>query len=343
MITSEQVKAFLRDTCGAQAAGIATASPFSAQVRERYTKVLEILGSANPAVQEPVLFDSEDFLAGAKSVIVFGDNSYFGTNPYSRDIQQGEPRGAIGNFYLNDKILSRSIQNISRLTGFLESKGFKSDTPHVGFSQKVKALEAGIGFQGNNTLVINKTCGSWISLITVVTDAPLEPDQPLKYDCGEECYRCVKACPTGALSTPTSYQVDKCIIYYLCHLKKEIPVDVRDKIGVKTASCTVCSDVCPRNKNLQINEDDKLPDDMIYPKLIPIMNITEDEYEARYGSQMFGYIMGGSTYLRRNVAVALGNSGSNKAVPCLETAARDKDPLVRSHAEWALNKIKVSG
>jgi len=342
MITSSQIKDFLRDNCGAEASGIAPATSYSAEVRERYTKNMEMMAAVNPAVQDPTLFDPEDFVEGAKAVIVFGGNSCFGTSPYSGNAQDGEPRGAIGNFYLNDKILNRSLQNVSRLTGFLEEKGFKADAPFVGFSQKVKALEAGIGFQGKNTLVINKKFGSWISLITVITDAPLEPDQPIQFDCGT-CNRCVEACPTGALSSPNAYQVDKCIIYYLCHLKKEIPEDIRAKIGVRAANCTVCSDVCPHNKELLINEDDKLPDDMIYPKLIPLMNITEDEYEKRYGSQMFGFIMGGRTYLRRNIAVALGNSGSKKAVPCLEIAARDEEPLVSSHAEWALKKIKDSG
>ena len=85
-----------------------------------------------------------------------------------------------------------------------------------------------------------------------------------------------------------------------------------------------------------------MPDEEIYPELIPMMNMCEDEYEKRYGAVMFGFIMGGSRYLRRNVAVALGNSGSKKALPCLEIAARDEDPLVRSHAEWAIEKIKRS-
>ncbi len=64
--------------------------------------------------------------------------------------------------------------------------------------------------------------------------------------------------------------------------------------------------------------------------------------EEDVGSLMFGFIMGGRRYLRRNVAVALGNSGDRKALPCLEIAAKDEDPLVSSHAEWAIEKIKNS-
>jgi epoxyqueuosine reductase len=148
------------------------------------------------------------------------------------------------------------------------------------------------------------------------------------------------ACPTGALSTPYNIQVDRCIIYYLCHLKTDIPEDIREKVGVRIGNCTLCSDVCPHNKSLQVNKADRLPDDIIYPELIPMMNIDKDEYEQRYGSQMFGMIIGGRKFLRRNIAVALGNAGNEKALPSLEIAARDEDPLVRSHAEWAIGKIR---
>ena len=71
-----------------------------------------------------------------------------------------------------------------------------------------------------------------------------------------------------------------------------------------------------------------------------MMNMDEDEDEQRYGSQMFGMIIGGRRFLRRNIAVALVNTGNQKALPSLEIAARDEDPLVRSHAEWAIETIR---
>lgn len=339
MITSNKVKKFLEEKCEAEVVGIATATPFGAEDKKRITTTLEILKKANPMMDNVNVFDPVDFVDGAKAVIVFGKNSFFGADPYSGTNRSEMPRGAIGNFYLNHNILNRSMLHSSLVREFLESNGFKAESPFAGFPQKIKALEAGIGIRGKNTLVINKGLGSWFSLSTIITDAPLEPDEMLEGDCGT-CKRCVEACPTGALSTPYTIQVDKCIVYYLCHLKDEIPVDIREKIGVRTANCTICSDVCPYNKKLKVNEADKLPDEMIYPELIPMMNMDEGEYEKRYDSQMFGFIMGGRRYLRRNIAVALGNSGNEKALPCLEIAAKDEDPLVSSHAVWAVEKIK---
>jgi epoxyqueuosine reductase len=337
MIASENVKQFLRDKCKTEFVGIAPATSISEEEKKQITTTLKILGEANPAMSGNVsVFDSEDFVDNAKAVIVFGRNSYFGTAP-----QNGGhiPRGAIGNFYLNENMLNNAMLQSSQAIEFIQSNGFNAESPFAGFPQKIKALEAGIGIRGKNTLVINKKLGSWFSLSTIITDAPLEPDEPLEGDCGT-CKRCIEACPTGALSTPYTVKVDKCIIYHLCHLKDEIPLDIRGKTGVRIGNCTMCSDVCPYNKKLKVNEADKLPDEMIYPELIPMMNMGENEYEEKYGSKMFGFIMGGRRYLRRNIAVALGNSGNKRALPCLEIAAKDDDPLIHSHAIWAIEKIK---
>jgi len=336
VITSKKVKQFLQEKCEAEVVGIAPAAPFSEEDKKRITVTLETLGKANPAMNNVNVFDPEDFVDGARAVMVFGRNSYFGTDPYT-GIEV--PRGAIGNFYLNENMLNKAMLQSSLVIELLKSNGFKAESPFVGFPQKIKALEAGFGIRGKNTLIINKRFGSWVSLSTIITDALLEPDEPLKGDCGT-CISCIEACPTGALSTPYTVQVDRCIIYYLCHLKEEIPVDVREKIGVRIGNCTVCSDVCPHNRELHINETDKLPDEMIYPELIPMMNMEKDEYEGKYGAQMFGFIMGGRRYLRRNIAVALGNSRNERALPSLEIATKDEDPLVSSHAAWAIDKIK---
>jgi len=339
MLTSEQVKNFLLEECKVDVVGIASANPYSDEEKKRANATYKILKEANPAIDYESLFDAENFVASAKSVIVIAENFYFGKNPYAEDNGSKVLRGEIGNFYLNSNILNKLVQQGDSITAFLESNGFKAESTYLGFSQKIKAVEAGVGRWGKNTQVINKKLGSGFYLTTIATDAPLETDNPLKEDCGK-CNLCVEACPTGALSTPYTYQLDKCLIYYLMHLKEDIPIEVRDKIGSKIGNCGICSEVCPQNRKLKINEEDKMPDDEIYPELIPLMNISEETYDQRFGAQMFGFIMGGSRYLRRNVAVALGNSGNKKALPCLEIAAKDEDPLVRSHAEWAIEKLK---
>ena len=120
MITSEEVKQFLKDTCEAEVAGIAPATPFGADEKERIIATLKTLAQANPTMRGNTdVFDSGDFVEGAKSVIVFGRNSYFGSNPYDGN---GAPHGAIGNFYLNQNILNRAMTQSEKITGFIKAK-----------------------------------------------------------------------------------------------------------------------------------------------------------------------------------------------------------------------------
>ena len=338
MITKEKVKSFIRENCNPLLIGISEATPFGDDDRERFSKCMKSLKEGNPIHTNDQLFDCMDFVEDAKSVIVIASNSYFGEMP-SNDKKGGKvPVGEIGNFYMNEKILNSGMENTGKIANFLKNNGFEAQTPFVGFNQKIKASEAGIGKFGKNTLIFNKNFGSWITLSTIITNAPLEPDSPAKGDCGD-CNLCVEACPTGALSKHYNLDVSKCITFFLCHLKKEIPREYRDVIGVRVGNCTICSDVCPYNKGLKVNEKDKMPDDVIYPELIPLLNISEEEYEKKYGAKFFDFIMGGRRYLRRNVAIALGNSGSEEALPELFKALEDEDNLVRSHAAWALGKI----
>ncbi|RMF97780.1 MAG: hypothetical protein D6734_01385 [Candidatus Schekmanbacteria bacterium] len=339
MLDSQKVKDFLYEECAAEVVGIAPANPFSEEHKKRVLASQDILKSANPMMSAASgIYDPQDFVDNAQSVIVFGRNSFFGPEFMSDSNKSDGPRGTIGNFYLNERILNRAIEQASKLQDFLNAEGYNSDSPFQGFPQKIKAVEAGIGFYGKNTLVLNEKLGTWTSISTVITDAPLEPDKPMERDCGN-CRKCVEACPTGALTNEYTLQVDKCLIYYLCHLKGEIPLEVRDKIGVRIGTCLVCSDICPYNRKITLNTQDRLPDEEIYPYLIPLLNISQEEYDKKYGDKMFGLIIGGRRYLRRNIAVALGNANDKSALPALEIAAKDEDELVRSHAQWAIDKL----
>lgn len=339
MLTKEQVKTFIQENCNPSLTGISSASSFSNADRERFRNSMRALKEGNPIHSNEELFNCTDFIEDAKAVIVVATNSYFGKMA-PRVNEKKNPVGEIGDFYLNDNIINSGMEKTGKIVNFLKSNGYEAEVPFVGFSQKAKAAEAGIGKIGKNTLVINEKYGSWLTLSTIITNAPLEPDTPAKDDCGE-CNICVQACPTGALSKPYNLNVSKCITYFLCHLKREIPKEYRETIGVRIGNCTICSDVCPHNKggNLKVNEKDKMPDEVIYPELIPSLNISEEEYQQKYGIKFFDFIMGGRRYFRRNVAVALGNSKCEEAIPELLKALENEDELVRSHTAWALGKI----
>ncbi len=340
MLTSEKLKAFIHEKCGDVVVGIAPGTPFKEEDKKRYNFTYETLSNANPVVNNAGVFDPEEFVDNAKSVIVVCNNAYFGPNPYKENGKNDIPRGEIADAYVNDTLMTCAQQRLDIITTFLEENGYKAAVPFTGFLQKTKALEAGVGTRGKNTLIINSKFGSYHNPLEIITDAPLEPEEPINKDCGA-CKKCVDACPTGALSKPYVLQPEKCINFMLFHLKEEISFDSRGKIGTRLGGCSICSDACPHNSSLEINEKEKAPDSVVYPELIPLMNLGEEEYEKKYGAKMLGFFMGERRYLRRNVAVALGNAGNSDALSCLEIAASDEDRLVSSHAEWAIEKIKA--
>ncbi|BEQ16370.1 4Fe-4S double cluster binding domain-containing protein [Desulfoferula mesophila] len=70
----------------------------------------------------------------------------------------------------------------------------RGDFPH-----KTAATRAGLGWVGKNCQLINRRLGPWLRLGTVLTDAPLAPDEPLEKSYCGACSACVEACPAGAL------------------------------------------------------------------------------------------------------------------------------------------------
>jgi epoxyqueuosine reductase QueG len=77
-------------------------------------------------------------------------------------------------------------------------------------SHKLIGRYAGHGWIGKNILLVNPALGSRVRYVTVLTDAPLEPDAPMDIDCGK-CSRCVVACPAGAAADdPARFDLQAC-------------------------------------------------------------------------------------------------------------------------------------
>jgi epoxyqueuosine reductase len=131
----------------------------------------------------------------------------------------------------------------------------------------------------------------------------------------------------------------RCISYLTIELKGWMPRHLRPLVGNHIFGCDICQEICPYNvKARPTSETVFEPRDGLHaPELISLLSLSEAEFRRRFH---------GSPVLRakrrgflRNVAVALGNSGSPDAVPALALALSDEEPLVRGHAGWALGRI----
>lgn len=206
------------------------------------------------------------------------------------------------------------------------------------------AQQAGLGFTGRNTMLINPDWGSYLFLGELITTAELESDLPdSRGTCGR-CTRCLGACPTEAFVAPYVLDARRCISYLTIELKGPIPRELRPLMGNWIFGCDVCQEVCPwtRKFSRATREPAFRPElEMVAPPLIPLMELTPEGFRKRFEhSPVWRAKRRG---LLRNVAVALGNWGNGAALPALRAALGDTEPLVRGHAAWALGRLGEYG
>lgn len=193
------------------------------------------------------------------------------------------------------------------------------------------AMRAGIGWIGKNTCLITPGVGSWFLLGELFLDLELEPDAPFPEPghCGT-CTRCLDACPTRAFSARYVLDARKCISYLTIENKGEIPEELRPAVGQNVFGCDICQQVCPYNSKM-IDRIDNSNDPL------ELLELDEDEFRERFrGTPFFRTKRRGMV---RNACVVLGNRGNSDAIPALSPLCDDPDPIIREHAEWAVERI----
>ena len=253
-----------------------------------------------------------------------------------RDGQLGYiSRYALGRDY--HKLLRRRLQ---KLAAHIQSQvgpfGYRAFVDSAPVLEKPLARNAGLGWMGKHTILINRRAGSYFFLGELYTDLPLPADQPASAHCGS-CTRCMVACPTQAIIAPYQLDARRCISYLTIELKGAIPEPFRRAIGNRIFGCDDCQLVCPWNKFAQITtEPDFAPRHQLDgTKLIELFTWSETEFLSRTE----GMAIRRTGYLGwlRNIAVALGNAPRTHAViHALNTRINDASPLVREHVAWAL-------
>jgi len=201
------------------------------------------------------------------------------------------------------------------------------------------AQRAGIGFIGKHTNLIGRALGNWFFLCEIITTLELEPDPPEHNRCGS-CARCLAACPTGAITAPFRLDARRCISYLTIELKGSIPEEWRPKIGTRIYGCDDCLAACPWNRFAREGGIMKAHHraDLAQPGLVELLSLDDAGFKARFaGTPILRTKRRG---LLRNACVALGNVGTADALPPLDRAAHDPEPLIAEHARWAIGQIK---
>jgi len=202
--------------------------------------------------------------------------------------------------------------------------------------ERALAYRAGMGWYGKNCLLYNPGYGSWFFLGELIVSISLEEDKPVDSKGCSGCKACIKACPTGALREPYSLDARKCISC-ITQSPGFIPLNFREKLGYRVYGCDVCQEVCPQNRAGAGRSLLSGSGEEIVPKLLELLNITEEQFREKYSGTVLCWA--GRSIIRRNAAVALGNTGSRELIPRIKQHLYDEDPLVRAHTAWAVGKL----
>jgi len=281
---------------------------------------------------EATVVDPRQIMPGARSLVVTGFHTYTGETP--QPSSPGVPRGRFGPW---TRLSMPAIEYQAEvLSGFFRERGHEaltgSDVP-----AKPAAVRAGWGLYGKNSLVHAPGAGSYLKIQTCLTDAALDAvEEPVeRSDCGD-CRACIEACPTGALDEPFRVDRARCICGFLWG--RPAPRELRPAIGSHIHRCSYCIEACPLNQVLPAR--DSLPFELdgptSSPELIPLLNASDEELRTALPRFV---MQAGADTIRRNVAMALGNSGDPAAVPPLAEALRGATTPVRAHAAWALDRL----
>jgi epoxyqueuosine reductase len=315
----------------------------SAQQPKHYPQFRDWLEAGNDGEMEWIARGSEKrgdpqlVLSGARSVIVLALNYWQGDLLGPNEPGKGRiARYAWGADY--HEVLEPKLRELDRI---LRAEGgeqrFYTDTGPV--LERDFAAEAGIGWHGKSTMLLNRELGTWFFLSEILTTLRLSPDPPQVARCGS-CTRCIDACPTGAITAPHRLDARLCISYLTIELKGSIPTELRPLIGDRIFGCDDCLDACPWNRFAKRARETAFAarQSVTSMRLRDFLGLDDRAFRELFRDSPIrrakrrGFL--------RNVCVALGNVGTEKDLPALSIAARDDEPLVAEHAHWAIEQIR---
>ena len=250
--------------------------------------------------------DPARVLPTVKSIVSLGV-VYNTSEPYSYDLA-GDSHAAISRYAWGEDYhdvlrtrLRRLVQRLADEAG----PGFEAfscvDSGPV--QERVFAEQAGLGWIGKNTCVINARLGSWIFLAEVLINVALDPDPPAIDHCGT-CTRCLDACPTGAIVEPYTVDATRCLSYLTIEARGAIEPRHRQDIQTHVYGCDICQDVCPWNARAAVSDEPAWQPraGLAFPRLLDLCRLSDEAWRAHLkGSAMR---RAGLRRIRRSLAYA---------------------------------------
>ena len=274
-------------------------------------------------------YHPENLLPGARSLVVVGIN-YFQPRPASR--------GRISLYALGRDYHDVLLKRLKTLCTWLREHG-GDNRPYVDTGpvlEKPLAAIAGLGWQGKSTILVHPRMGTWLLLGVIATTLELAPDTPSPSRCGS-CDRCLRACPTGAITAPWRLDARRCLAYLTIEHKGPIPLEFREALGNRVFGCDDCLDACPWNRWATLTRESRFHARPV-PDLRETLAWTDPDFAACFAGTPVKRL--GLARWLRNACVVLGNIGTPADLDALRPLLTHPDALVAEHATWAAGRIR---
>lgn len=222
---------------------------------------------------------------------------------------------------------------LGHLGRLLEGEGYRAELVFDDdrLVDRAVAVRAGVAWSGKSTMAITPGAGPWFLIGSVVTDAPIDPTDPMVRGCGT-CTACMPACPTGAIIAPGILDAARCLAAVL-QQPGPIPAELREAVQGRIYGCDDCLVACPPGDQLL----DSVTVGEPTPRPGAILAMADSDLDA---FTAHWYVpKRNMRHVRRNALVALGNIGGDGDVGVLAGYLGHPDGLLRSHAAWALGAL----
>lgn len=249
-------------------------------------------------------------LENAQSVICVGLNY----KPPMQNPKQPEPTvptGKVANYAQYEDYHQFIKERLYKLAEFINSSfgqehRYKICVDSVPLAERSLAQRAGLGFIGKNHMLINPTLGPQIFLGEMITTLKLYTDKPIPDNCAD-CDKCIKACPTHALTPDGKFDANKCISYLTIEYRGRIPLKLAEKTGDRIFGCDECVLVCPYQNNAPVCKNKKFKHytNRARLDLSRILNLTQQDFDTEFADSTLK--RSGLERLKRNAQICLDN------------------------------------
>ncbi len=336
--------------CGFELAGIARALPLEDFERFEAWRGAGFAGEMAYLTDHrgDLRRDPRHLLPEAQSIVCVG-KLYNTAQPRTADMEDAE-RGWISRYAWGDDyhdVLRRGLEELVLKIAEVHAQPFFSricvDTAPL--LERSYARAAGLGWIGRNSCLINEQGGSWFFLGELLLSIPLTFDWPPPDRCGT-CRRCIEACPTEAIVPSEGagegggwvLDARRCISYLTIEKRGEVPEEHRGNLANHVFGCDICQDVCPWNGRAGASEEAAFAPREFAPALEQMAVLTEGEFSDMFRKSPVKRTK--YTGFLRNVAMAMGNAGSDGMREPLLKLAQHPDGTVAATAREALRVME---